>query len=170
MVAVVAVATNLTQLVLAAVLVVVDQMVVTVDKAHIQDHLSKMFLDKVIKVEMVNPQLLAAVEERPLLVIMLLAQMPEQVVLDYHIVLVASQNSMLAVAVVVTESLLVAVVPQVVQVLVVTVKDNLQFPVVMMLYLALVLAVEAVELILVTHPVVVVMVPVVLSSLLIHLN
>ena len=103
MVVEVVVATNPTQLVLAAVLVVVDQMVVTVDKEHIQDHLSKMFLDKVIKVEMVNPQQQVVVEELPLLVIMLLVQLPVVAVLDYHIVLVALQNSMPVVAVVVTD-------------------------------------------------------------------
>ena len=131
MVVEVVVATNPTQLVLAAVLVVVDQMVVMVDKAHIQDHLSKMFLDKVIKVEMVNPQLLAVVVELALLVIMPLVQLPEVVVLDYHIVLVALQNSMPVVAEVVIDTL-VAVVLQVVQVLVVMVKDNLQLSVVEM--------------------------------------
>jgi len=107
--------TNLTQLVLVAVLVVVDQMVVTVAKAHIQDHLSKIFPDKVIKVETVNPQLLAAVEELAVLVLMLLVQLPELVVLDYHTVLLALQNSMLAVAAVEIGKV-VSVVPQVVQV------------------------------------------------------
>jgi hypothetical protein len=104
----VAVAINPTQLVLLAVLVVVDQMVVLV-VLELLDH-----LDRDMMVDLVNPQLLAVVVVQEPLVLMLLVQLPELVVLVYHIVLVALQNSMPVVAVVVIDNLLVEVVPQVV--------------------------------------------------------
>ena len=71
-------------------------------------------LDRDMMVDLVNPQQVEVVEEQEPLVLMLLALVPELVVLDCHIVLVALQNSMPVVAVVATDKVVEVVVPQVV--------------------------------------------------------
>ncbi len=92
--------TNQIQLAEVVDLVVVDLMVEVVVKVHIQDHLSKMFPDKVIMVDLVNPQLLEVAVVLLAVALMLLDQTLEMVVLDRHIAFLAQQHSMLVVEVV----------------------------------------------------------------------
>jgi hypothetical protein len=100
MVEAVVVVTNPIQLVLMVDLVVVDLMVVVVETVYIQVHLLLMLLDRVILVDLVNPQLLVAAVVLVLVVLLLPQQTLEMVVLDCHIVFLVVQHSMLVVEVV----------------------------------------------------------------------
>ena len=137
-------------------------MVVVEVLVYIQDHLMSMHLDKVMKVELVNPQLQVVAVEQAVVVLMLLEQLLEQVVLEHHIILLVSRHTMLLEAAVVTEIILV--VQPVEMELVVMVEDNPQLPVLEMVKAELVPVVVAAALNQEQHLAVLVMVEVVLLS------
>tara|TARA_Y100001937_G_C7065638_1_gene305907 strand:+ start:576 stop:1019 length:444 start_codon:yes stop_codon:yes gene_type:complete len=138
------VVTNLIHLVIMVDLVAVDQMVVVEVLVYIQDHLLLMHLDKVMKVELVNPHLLVVAADMRVVVLMLLDQLLEQVVLEHHIVLLASQHTMLLAAEVVIDAILVVLLAE--MELVVMVEDNPQRPVLEMVKAELVPVAEVVVL------------------------